>query len=955
MNPRTASDRTDVWATFSGPNLGYMIEKYEQYCMEPHAVDEETRNIFDTYGPPPSEGTTDERATTVKVEQSTSDVDKLAAAWHLTRNLREYGHLQARVNPLQEGDVSVPLLNPASYGLTKQDLDSMQAKWILGKDIPQIRTASDAISYLCTCYTGAIAYEFMHVYNQDEREWLTNQVESNELLEGLSVEQERALLEELIAVEEFEKFLHRTFVGQKRFSIEGVDLLVPMLNYLIRLSTVQGATSVMMGMAHRGRLNVLAHVLGKKYELIFSEFHAAPNKQLVPSEGSMGINYGWTGDVKYHLGAKQTVAGNGVAQARLVLANNPSHLEFVDPVIEGFSRAAQEQCGEKGFPVQDVDLSIPILVHGDAAFSGEGVVAETLNLSELAGYHVGGTIHIITNNQLGFTAEPEEGRSTRYASDLAKGYEIPIVHVNGDDPEACMAAVQLAWRYRKQFHKDFLIDLVGYRKWGHNETDDPTTTQPILYDIIAKHQSARVQYETKLLEKGVMTKDDIEALTKSIQEKLHVAHQQTTMENGLQSAHKEALKVPIFREDTSVALHELHQINEELLTFPDDFAVQPKLQRILMRRKTVFDEQGAVDWAHAEALAFATILADGTDIRMTGQDSERGTFGQRHLMLHDVHTGAKYSPLHGVSQAKSSFSIYNSPLSEASVIGYEYGYSIESPHSMVIWEAQFGDFVNAGQVLIDQFVAPGFAKWGQRSSLVMLLPHGYEGQGPEHSSARLERFLQLSAQYNWRVVYPTSASQYFHLLRQQAMSEEDQKMPLIVMTPKGLLRNPRTASAVQFFTDGHFYPVLQEPLTEMHSESVERVILCSGKVAVDLSALLAEQEHIERVAVLRVEQLYPFPYEDVQAALSRYAHLKEVVWLQEEPQNMGAWTFVQDKLRSVMDQSRANGAVPNQQLTLTYVGRNEQASPAEGIAGDHQMTQSRILSTAIHQEIVVNE
>lgn len=929
------------WQRFYGPNLGYLNDLYEQYLEDPDSVDAQLKELFERWGEPP---VTLNGAPRVPVAETRDAVDwemmqKVAAAGKLARNIRTYGHLAANIDPLGERERQTDLFDPQAYGLNKEDLQAIPAH-VVWRDAPRdVQNSYEAIERLRQIYTQSLGYEFDHVHDKEERMWLNRMVESGSLHAPLTNEEKIALLQRLTEVEGFETFLQSTFVGQKRFSIEGVDALVPLLDEIIRTGVKSGIENVMIGMAHRGRLNVLAHILGKPYEAIFSEFHRAPNKELVPSEGSMGINYGWTGDVKYHLGADASFKEGNVVRAHLTLANNPSHLEFVNPVVEGFTRAAQEDRKKAGAPEQDVTKAFAILVHGDAAFPGEGVVAETLNLSRLPGYRTGGTIHVIANNQIGFTTESADSRSTKYASDLAKGFEIPIVHVNADDVEACLAAARLACEYRLRFHKDFLIDLVGYRRLGHNEMDDPAATQPLLYEKIRQHPTVRQLYATRLVEQGVVTNEQVEEMERQVQSRLKEAYEKLE-ENGWETVPDPDSDFKVTSGmDTGVPLDQLREINRALLNWPEGFSVYPKLERILKRREQALDEGGTVDWAHGETLAFATILADGQPIRLTGQDSERGTFAHRHLVLHDVKTGQTYSPLHVLPQARASFAIHNSPLSEVSVLGFEYGYDVYAEEALVLWEAQFGDFANAAQVIIDQFISAGRAKWGQESSLVLLLPHGYEGQGPEHSSARLERFLELSAENNWSVLNLTTSAQYFHLLRRQAKAiEKKEAHPLVIMTPKSLLRNPRAASPVSAFVEGKFQPILEQPGLGESVERVERLILCSGKVAIDLlTELEGDAFEKERLHIVRVEQLYPFPQADIEAVVRRYKQLKEIVWVQEEPKNMGAWLYIEPKLQAI-----APEGVP-----VRYIGRPPRSSPAEGLPDMHQAEQSRILLEAL--------
>ncbi|WP_010272890.1 2-oxoglutarate dehydrogenase E1 component [Paenibacillus senegalensis] len=936
--------REQAWKAYYGPNLGYIQEQYERYEQDPQSVEPAYQELFTRLGPPPlaieaspfSQTQTEYNAADPKL------LNKVVAAVKLVEAIRTYGHTAADIDPLGLGNkADQRRFEPQTYQLSREDLEALPASLLWSNAPAGVITGWDAITKLQKIYTRALAYEFTHVHDDEELQWLYNRVESDHFPAPLTSEEKVALLERLIEVEKFEHFLHRTFVGQKRFSIEGNDILVPMLDEIVRTQAHEGAQNIMMGMAHRGRLNVLAHVLGKPYGKIFSEFHHSPNKDMVPSEGSMGISYGWTGDVKYHLGADRAVKQGETVETRLTLANNPSHLEFVNPVVEGFTRAAQEDRDRRGFPKQDVSRAVAVLMHGDAAFPGEGIVAETLNFTKLKGYQNGGTIHIIVNNRIGFTTESSDSRSTRYASDLAKGYEIPIVHVNADDPEACITAVRLASEYRSRFKKDFLIDLIGYRRHGHNETDDPGTTQPLTYDKIKQHPTVYRLYAEKLKQKGLVSDEQIQAMVDQIEKELQKSYDEVKSDTDrqilLQSSiqdHDSALQ------STAVPLNKLRSINEQLLKVPDSFQVYPKLSRILQRRANALDEGEKVDWALAETLAFATLLADGKPIRLSGQDSQRGTFAQRHLILHDYRTGEKYCPLHHLTEAKASFAIYNSPLSEASVLGYEYGYNVHSPETLVMWEAQYGDFTNVAQVIIDQFIAAGRAKWSQKSGLVMLLPHGYEGQGPEHSSARLERFLQSSGEENWTVANLTTAAQYFHILRRQAfMNDSDLARPLILMTPKSMIRNARTASPGKEFSEGAFQLILEQQGLGSHPGQVRRLIFCTGKIAIDLETELAKrtEEDWSWLHIVRVEQLYPLPQKEIAAVIERYAGLEQMLWVQEEPENMGAWRFMEPHLKALAPDG----------VDVSYAGRPERSSPAHGFVDIHNFEQQRIVSAAL--------
>jgi 2-oxoglutarate dehydrogenase E1 component len=813
--------------------------------------------------------------------------------------------------------------------------------------------ALEAIASLRAMYSGTISYEFDQVKSPIERAWLRDAVGLRLFEETRGPTASRKLLQRLTQVEVFERYLHQTYPGQKRFSLEGTDVLVPMLDEIILGAIESGSREVIIGMAHRGRLNVLAHVFGKSYAAILSEFGHAKHEEGVPLTDTFG--FGWTGDVKYHLGAEHMLEEEASVSLKVILAPNPSHLEFVNPVIEGMARASQtvsavaEGRNELG-PYQEVDYALPLLIHGDAAFPGEGVVAETLNLWQLHGYSVGGTIHIIVNNQLGFTTEPEDSRSTQFASDLAKGFEIPIIHVNADDPDACLTAVRLGQAYRDHFHKDALIDLVGYRRWGHNEGDEPAFTQPRMYEMVRSHPTVRELYVRHLIEARVVSQEEADRMMKEAFAVLEQARRDADSGfdlededvewesdelngSGLYDEHE---RVP------QVSADQLARFNNELLTWPQGFTPNAKLVRLLQRRATTLGPEGGIDWGHAEALAFASILAEGTPIRITGQDVERGTFSHRHAVLHDQHNET-YIPLQHLSSARASFSehhsqfsIFNSPLSEVAALGFEYGYSVYAPNTLVLWEAQFGDFANAAQVIIDQFIASARAKWKQKSSLVLLLPHGYEGQGPEHSSARLERYLQLSAQNNWRVANCSTAAQYFHLLRRQAFYLERDPRPLVIMTPKSLLRHTLAAATLTELTEGMFETVIDDKVALAHRGDIRKVLLCTGKIAIDLLSY-EQRALVEDVAIVRVEQLYPFPDQELQKVLTNYPHVQQVVWVQEEPLNMGAWSYLSPRL----------AALVGPRIVLNVIARPERASPASGFMDLFLAEQEQILTQAL--------
>jgi 2-oxoglutarate decarboxylase len=706
-----------------------------------------------------------------------------------------------------------------------------------------------------------------------------------------------------------------------------------MLDELINLSAGQGAREVVIGMAHRGRLNVLAHNLGRSPDVIFAEFEGASTLEAITT-----IPQGGTGDVKYHHGAQGSYLLPNGESVLVRLESNPSHLEFVSPVVAGATRAAQtERQGPNAR--HDTDKAIPIVLHGDAAFPGQGVVAETLNLQALAGYRVGGTVHLIQNNQVGFTTDPGEARSTRWASDLAKGFDVPIIHVNADDVAACIASVRLAFAFRQRFGHDVLIDLIGYRRFGHNEADEPAYTQPEMYGTVKRKQSVRELYAAKLAADGVVSKEDADAMLDDVWATLTAEHQdlKRRIAEGIEEEQKtgeyQLDRSPSPEVTTAVAAERLQALNEELLAVPDGFTVHPKLVRILDQRRGALGPDGGITWAQAEGLAFASLLTEGIPVRLTGQDSERGTFSQRHLVLHDPKTGQRYTPMAHLPGALAPMELHNSPLSEIGCLGFEYGYSQEAPETLVLWEAQFGDFANSAQVILDQFIVSGLAKWGQTSRLTLLLPHGYEGSGPEHSSARLERFLQLAAEGNIRVANPTTPAQYFHLLRRQARIAKQR--PLVVMTPKSLLRLAQATNRVEHLSgESRFFPVLAEPRTD--DERVTRLILCTGKIYYDLVGSADRAEKPE-IAVGRVELLYPFPQGQILELVGRYPNLREVVWVQEEPRNMGARAHMSPRLMQILPEDIAFG----------YVGRPERASPGEGYPAAHILEQSRIITTAM--------
>jgi 2-oxoglutarate dehydrogenase E1 component len=861
------------------------------------------------------------------------------AADSLVRAHRTHGHLAAHLDPLGSEPEGDPALDPAPLGLTRALMEQIPAR-ILRVHVPGA-TIADALPYLRETYCGTIAYQIEHIASHRQRVWLREKIESGAFRAPLPAEEQRALLRRLIEVDALERFMHKAYLGQHQFSIEGVDMTVPMLDEMIGLAGGDGAEEVVIGMAHRGRLNVLAHNLERPYETIFAEFEGASTLEAVTT-----IPQGGTGDVKYHHGAQGSHRLPSGEVIRVNLESNPSHLEFVSPVVMGATRAAQTRHDGPHIS-QHVTRAVPIVIHGDAAFPSQGVVAETLNLQALDGYQVGGTLHLMTNNQVGFTTEPDDARSTRWASDLAKGFDVPIIHVNADDVEACVAAVRLAFAFRKEFGHDVLIDLIGYRRFGHNESDEPAYTQPEMYAKIKTHKRVSELWADELVGRAVVTRaevdqqlqevwDDLTARHQALKAKIALARDEGVHEHPSSEYRLDRTASPDV--ETTVARDVLAQLNEDLLRIDPGFTVHPKLVRQLERRREAFAEGKGIDWAHAEALAFASLLSEGNPIRLTGQDTERGTFSQRHLVLHDAKNGQTICPIQHLPTATAPFELHNSPLSEVGCLGFEYGYSQET---LVVWEAQFGDFINAAQVIVDQFIVSGLAKWGQTSRLSLLLPHGYEGSGPEHSSARLERFLQLAAEGNLRVANPTTPAQYFHLLRRQALIVKQR--PLIVMTPKSLLRLPQATSTVTDLSEGQFHSVLAD--TAIDDADVTRLILCTGKIYYDLVGH-PERAAATQVAVGRVELLYPFPEGEVRSLLERYPNLTEVVWTQEEPRNMGARAHMSQRLRQIL--SPAN-------LQFGYIGRPERASPGEGYPAAHAQEQARIVTTALDTAIAVSQ
>ena len=882
--------------------------------------------IFQSLGVPyePARWSVDESS----VADSESAHEKVVHVHQLINMYRVRGHLIANLDPLgRRAPHTHPELDINHYGLTIWDLDREFPVGSLAAGTAERPTMKlrDILGVLRNAYARTVGVEFMHIQEPDQKAWIQEHVEGGD--RDLTDDEKRRILERLNAAEAFERFLHTKYLGHKRFSLEGAESLIPMLDALLSAAADKSMAEAVLGMAHRGRLNVLATTIGKSYGQIFREFEGELDP--LSSQGS--------GDVKYHLGATGTHVAASGARLALTLASNPSHLEAVDPVVEGMVRAKEDATG--GAARTSV---LPVLVHGDAAFAGQGVVAETLNLSEVEGYDVGGTVHIVVNNQLGFTTSPEQGRSSVYATDVAKMVQAPIFHVNGDDPEACVRVTRLAFAFRQAFRKDVVVDMVCYRRYGHNEGDEPAFTQPRMYALINAHRSVRKLYTEQLVNRGDLTIDEAEAALDDFKARLERAFDETHESGPPSSVESEVADLepgqtmPIALPATErrrVDRATLARVVEGLTAWPDDLRVNPKLERLLGAHHVAFDNN-EIDWALGEALAFGSLVLEGTPVRVAGQDTRRGTFSQRHGVLIDSVSEREYVPLAHLAADQAPFMLYDTVLSEYAALGFEYGYSVAEPAAMVCWEAQFGDFMNGGQIIIDQFIVAAEDKWGQASSLSLLLPHGFEGQGPDHSSARIERFLALCAEDNLRVVYPSTSAQYFHALRRQAL--DPRRVPMICFTPKRYLRMAHTKSPVEAFTDDGFHATLDDrAASDIDTASVRRVLLCTGKVGHEL--MDRRDKDGAPVAVVRVEELYPWPHDELLARLDRYPNATQVWWVQEEPENMGAWNYAHGKLHRVL-RDRAE---------LRHVARKASASPASGSQTIHEREQDTLLAAAL--------
>ncbi len=853
---------------------------------------------------------------------NTEEIEKQAKVLQLINLYRVRGHLIANLDPLGFQTPYHPELDPATYNLTIWDMD----RYFITGGFSGLKTATlrQILEILQKTYCEKIGVEYMHIQNPEEKVWLQSKMEPIKNIPDFSSEIKERILNKLIVAETFEHFIHTKFIGHKRFSLEGSETLIPVLDMLLDEAGQSNVLEVVLGMAHRGRLNVLSNIIGKSYESILSEFEDIPDLNSI--EGS--------GDVKYHLGATGKYKTHSGKMITVSVASNPSHLEWVNPVVEGIVRAKQTRLGDN----KAHSKVLSVLIHGDAAFAGQGIVAETLNLSQLSGYRTGGTVHIIINNQIGFTTTPEDARSSVYASDVAKMIQAPIFHVNGDDPEASLWVTKLAFEYRQIFKKDVVIDLFGYRRHGHNEGDEPGFTQPLLYDIIKAHPSVKEIYENTILKSQLLSEDVIKKMNEKIYNELSEAFdkiKKKSIEFNTDvplAVPKEKIESITPEGDTGISEEMLRNIVERTTSAPDGFSVHPKLKKFLEKRRDLVDGKSEAEWAFAETLAFGSLLLEGTPVRLSGQDSVRGTFSQRHLALTDIKSGSEYIPLNHLSKNQAQLEALDSFLSEAAVLGFEYGYSTADPLALVMWEAQFGDFANGAQVIIDNFIVASYEKWELPNSLVLLLPHGYEGQGPEHSSARLERFLILCAEENMQVCYPSTPAQYFHVLRRQ-MKSAVQK-PMVLMTPKSLLRLPEAKSPKEDFLKGSFLEIIDDDLITK-KDAARKVLLTSGKVYYDLIKYRKDNK-INDTAIVRIEQFYPYNAVKVREILHSYSGAEDVVWVQEEPRNMGAWNFLSPRL--------VDDLTGNQKLS--YIGRPEGASPAVGSGKISRQQQKELVEEA---------
>ncbi|HET7306472.1 MAG TPA: 2-oxoglutarate dehydrogenase E1 component [Gammaproteobacteria bacterium] len=930
-------DKRYLTSPLFGGNAPFIEAIYEQYLEDPDSVESHWRDYFRGFRTAVGDGREVRRGPIEDEFRERARAPRQAAAGEISPNLtgrsaaairlinayRSRGHLCARLDPLGlKTRPDLPDLALASHGLSQSDLTTTFAGVALpGNGSMQL---GEIIGALEDIYCGPIGFEYMHVSDAEQREWLREQIERPRARAELSRDERLTILEELTAAEGIERYLHTRYVGQKRFSLEGGESLIPMLDDLIARSGASGIEEIVIGMAHRGRINVLINVLGKSPQELFNEFEGKYDPKV--NERS--------GDVKYHLGFSSDI-DTPSGKVHVALAFNPSHLEIVDPVVEGSVRARQDRRDGHGF-----DRVLPVLIHGDAAFAGQGVVMETLQMSETRGFGTGGTVHIVFNNQIGFTiSDLADARSTPYCTDIAKMLDAPIFHVNGDHPESVIFVTRLALEYRKRFHKDVFVDFVGYRRHGHNEADEPSATQPVMYSAIKSHPSVANLYAGRLQKAGIVEDGAVKAMEDRYRDRLGEGEtvapgvgESSASEYGVDWSGFNEVDWDV-RSDTAIPAERVQKLSDAMNRIPDDYKLQNRVKKLYDDRRKMAAGEMPLDWGYAETLAYASLLTDGYPVRLTGQDSRRGTFFHRHAMVYNQDNGAQWMPLAHLSDDQASIAIIDSFLSEEAVVGFEYGYSSAEPNHLVIWEAQFGDFANGAQVVIDQFISSGEAKWGRYCGLVMFLPHGYEGQGPEHSSARLERYLQLCAENNMQVCVPTTPAQWFHMLRRQMI--RPYRKPLIVLTPKSLLRHKLSNSSLDDIQSGRFHPVIPE-IDGLDADKVRRVVFCSGKVYFDLLQARRDAD-IDDIAIVRLEQLYPFPQDDYQANIEKYVHAKDIVWCQEEPENQGAWYQIRHRLQGPLKSKHR----------LSYAGRPGSASPAAGYLELHKQQQQALIQAAL--------
>lgn len=933
----TSSNLQNEWAEayLSGGNMAYVDGLYEDYLADPSSVPDDWQNVFSELTKKAAGGEVDISHRAIReyflnlAEHKnvtcnlTAENSKQMNVADFINSYRAHGHHAASLDPLEMAEkLKVPSLNPDYHDLTSADKDQLfhAGDFFANVELP----LSEIHSVLRETYCGNIGMQYMHISQTEETRWLQEKFETVRGRGTFSKDEKKRILKELVSADGLEKYLATRYVGQKRFSLEGGDALIPLMNEIVRKSCGEDVKEVVIGMAHRGRLNVLINVLGKKPEALFQEFEGKVNKDI-------------SGDVKYHLGFSSDISTEKDKVIHVVLAFNPSHLEIIGPVVEGSARSRLKRLDD----LEKMQKVLPVVIHGDAAFAGQGVVMETFNFSQSPGYCTGGTVHIVTNNQIGFTtSNPHDSRSTYYCTEIAKMVQAPIIHVNGDNPEAVVFATQIAFEYRMKFKKDVVIDLVCYRRNGHNEADEPSITQPLMYKKIKQIPPLQKIYAKQLMQEGVVSEAEVNTMIDDYRNQLDKGK---PVVNLVKSSYKDRIIVDwkaclnakwTDEVDTTISKELAADLSKKIIQLPEGFKVHPIVNRLLEERRKMSDSELWMNWGFAEHMAYASLLHEGYEVRLSGQDCGRGTFAHRHAVIHDQNTGEDFIPLNNtVTNPKKGFKVIDSVLSEEAVLAFEYGYATCDPSALVLWEAQFGDFANGAQVVIDQFISSGEQKWGRLCGLVMLLPHGYEGQGPEHSSARLERYMQLCAQQNMQVCTPTTPAQIFHLLRRQMIRKF--RKPLIIMTPKSLLRHKLVLSSIEDLSSGRFHPVIPE-IDDLDAKSVKKVIMCCGKVYYDLLQARREKK-ITDVAIVRVEQLYPFPHKDLVAVLQKFKNAKQIVWCQEEPQNQGVWFASQHNMKLCLE--------PHQ--ILSYAGRGFAAAPAAGSAALHAAQQEELVNDAL--------